>query len=159
MDRYNWKLLGKREVYIPYNSYELDSPQLKYEQIIKAGHINQDLTRYELHRVWVVEASLKDGERNIYAKRIFYVDEDSWQIALADHFDGRGKLWRVGEGHAQQYFDHQHMGYTLEALYDLEAGRYLALGMTNEEKRSFEYGFKVQMSDYTPAALRKSGGS
>lgn len=157
MDRYDWKLLGKREVYIPYNSYELDSPALKYEQVIKAGHINQDLARYELHRVWVVEATLRDGQRNIYAKRVFYVDEDSWQIALADHFDGRGQLWRVGEGHAQQYFDHQHMGYTLEALYDLQAGRYLALGMKNEEARSFEYGFKARISDYTPSALRKSG--
>lgn len=157
MDRYDWKLLGKREVYIPYNSYELDSPQLKYDDVIKAGHINQDLTRYELHRVWVVEASLKEGQRNIYARRIFYVDEDSWQIALADHYDGRGQLWRVGEGHAQQYFNHQNMGYTLEVLYDLHVGRYLALGMKNEAPRSFEYGFKARMSDFTPSALRKSG--
>src|SRR5690606_25973179 len=51
-DRYNWKLMGKKELYIPYNSYRLDSPNLKYADIIKAGHINQDLSRYELHRVW-----------------------------------------------------------------------------------------------------------
>ena len=28
-DRYDWKLVGKREMYIPYNSYKLDSPDLK----------------------------------------------------------------------------------------------------------------------------------
>ncbi len=157
MDRYDWKLLGKRELYIPYNSYELDSPALKYDEIIKPGHINQDLTRYELHRVWVVEATLREGQRNIYSKRVFYVDEDSWQIALSEHYDGRGQLWRVGEGHAKQYFNHQHMGYTLEVLYDLLVGRYVALGMKNEEERSMEYGFTARVSDFTPSALRKSG--
>ncbi|MCY1266751.1 DUF1329 domain-containing protein [Pseudomonas sp. BN414] len=157
MDRYDWRLLGKREMYIPYNSYELDSPALRYDEVIKPGHINQDLTRYELHRVWVVEATLREGQRNIYAKRVFYVDEDSWQIALSEHYDGRGQLWRVGEGHAKHYFNQQHMGYTLEVLYDLLAGRYVALGMKNEEDRSMEYGFTARMSDFTPSALRKSG--
>ena len=125
--------------------------------MIKAGHINQDLTRYELHRVWEVVATLKSGERHIYAKRHMYVDEDSWQIALVDHYDGRGQLWRVAEGHAQQYFNHQVPGYTLEALYDLVAGRYLALGMKNEEKSAYNFGFKATAADYTPAALRSSG--
>jgi hypothetical protein len=68
-DRYEWKLNGKKEIYISYNNYELDSPKLKYDDIIKAGHINQDLTRYELHRVWHVTATLKAGERHIYEER------------------------------------------------------------------------------------------
>ena len=156
-DRYDWQLVGKKEMYIPYNSYKLDSPSLKYDDVLKAGHINQDLTRYELHRVWEVVATLKSGERHIYAKRHIYVDEDSWQIALVDHYDGRGQLWRVAEGHAQHYYNHQVPGYTLEALYDLVAGRYLALGMKNEEKSSYNFGFKATAADYTPAALRSSG--
>src|SRR5690554_7719465 len=65
-DRYNWELLGKKEIYIPYNSYELSSPKYKYDDIVKPGHLNQDLTRYELHRVWVVEATLKEGQRHVY---------------------------------------------------------------------------------------------
>ncbi|MCR4508827.1 DUF1329 domain-containing protein [Pseudomonas sp. 32.2.56] len=156
-DRYDWQLVGKKEMYIPYNSYKLDSPSLKYDDVLKAGHINQDLTRYELHRVWEVVATLKSGERHIYAKRHMYVDEDSWQIALVDHYDGRGQLWRVAEGHAQHYYNHQVPGYTLEALYDLVAGRYLALGMKNEEKSAYNFGFKATAADYTPAALRSSG--
>ncbi|MDH1109329.1 DUF1329 domain-containing protein [Pseudomonas otitidis] len=156
-DRYDWKLVGKKEMYIPYNSYKLDSPSLKYDDIIKAGHINQDLTRYELHRVWEVVATVKPGERHIYAKRHMYIDEDSWQVALVDHYDGRGQLWRVAEGHAQFYYHHQVPAYTLEALYDIIAGRYLALGMKNEEKRSFEFGFVGKAADYTPAALRNAG--
>jgi len=156
-DRYDWKLVGKKEMYIPYNSYKLDSPNRKYDDIIKAGHINQDLTRYELHRVWEVVGTVKPSERHIYAKRHMYIDEDSWQVALVDHYDGRGQLWRVAEGHAQFYYDHQVPAYTVETLYDLIAGRYIALGMKNEEKSSFVFGFAAKAADYTPAALRASG--
>ncbi|WP_166365632.1 DUF1329 domain-containing protein [Pseudomonas akapageensis] len=157
LDRYEWKLVGKKEMYIPYNSYKLDSPQLKYTDIIKAGHINQDLTRYELHRVWEVVATLKPGERHIYAKRHFFIDEDSWQIAYADHYDGRGQLWRVGEGHPTVHYKQKVATYSVEALYDIIAGRYIALGMKNEEKHGLEFGFKANMADYTPAALRNAG--
>ena len=156
-DRYDWKLEGKKEIYIPYNAYKLDSPSLKYSDIIKAGHINQDLTRYELHRVWHVTATLKSGERHIYAKRDFYIDEDTWQAALIDHYDGRGTLWRVAEAHAQYYYDNQVPWYTVETLYDLLSGRYLALGMKNEEKQAYDFNYKASGSDFTPAALRQAG--
>lgn len=156
-DRYDWKLVGKKEMYIPYNSYKLDSPNLKYADILKAGHINQDLTRYELHRVWEVVATLKPSERHIYATRHMYFDEDSWELAEVDHYDGRGALWRVGEGHIQQYYHKQVPGYTAETLYDLVAGRYSVVGLKNEEKRSIEFGFQSLAANYTPAALRQAG--
>ncbi|WP_172147795.1 MULTISPECIES: DUF1329 domain-containing protein [Pseudomonas] len=156
-DRYEWKLNGKKEIYIPYNTYRLDSPKLKYSEIIKPGHINQEQSRYELHRVWHVTATLKAGERHIYAKRDFYLDEDTWQAAQIDHYDGRGTLWRVAEAHAQYYYDKQVPWYTLETLYDLQSGRYLALGMKNEEKQSYAFGYPAKESDYTPAALRQAG--
>ncbi len=156
-DRYTWELHGKKEVYIPYNNYELDSPKHKYADIIKAGHINQDLTRYELHRVWHVTATLKAGERHIYAKRDFYIDEDTWQAAEIDHYDGRGNLWRVAEAHAVYYYDKQVPWYAVETIYDLQSGRYLALGMKNEEKQSYQFGAVGSSSDFTPAALRQSG--
>ena len=156
-DRYEWKLNGKKEIYIPYNSYKLDSPTLKYADIVKTGHINQDLTRYELHRVWHVTATLKAGERHIYAKRDFYLDEDTWQAAAIDHYDGRGTLWRVAEAHSQYYYNKQVPWYTLESLNDLLSGRYLALGMKNEEKQSYNFDYKAASSDFTPAALRQAG--
>lgn len=156
-DRYEWKLNGKKEIYIPYNTYKLDSPDLKYADVIKAGHINQDLSRYELHRVWHVTATLKQGERHIYAKRDFFIDEDTWQASAIDHYDGRGTLWRVAEAHNQYYYNHQVPWYTVETLYDLLSGRYLALGMKNEEKQAYEFGFPAKESDYTPASLRQAG--
>ncbi|NWA26817.1 DUF1329 domain-containing protein [Pseudomonas gingeri] len=156
-DRYDWKLEGKKEMYIASDSYRLDSPQLKYADIIKAGHINQDLARYELRRVWHVVATLKEGQRHIYAKRDFYIDEDTWQAAVIDHYDGRGQLWRVAEAHAENYYDKQVPWYALETLYDLQSGRYLALGMKNEEKQAYDFGFTATTSDFTPAALRQDG--
>ncbi|WP_459207830.1 DUF1329 domain-containing protein [Pseudomonas sp. MLB6B] len=156
-DRYDWKLEGKKELYIASNAFKLDSPSLKYEQIVKAGHINQDLTRYELRRVWHVVATLKPGQRHIYAKRDFYIDEDTWQAAVIDQYDGRNQLWRVSEAHAQPYYNVQVPWYTLEAIYDLQSKRYLALGMKNEEKRAYDFGFSANKSDFQPAALRQDG--
>ena len=156
-DRYDWKLEGKKEMYIASDSYKLDDPKLKYADIIKAGHINQDLARYELRRVWHVVATLKEGQRHIYAKRDFYIDEDTWQAAVIDHYDGRGQLWRVAEAHAENYYDKQVPWYALETLYGLQSGRYLALGMKNEEKQAYDFGFTATTADFTPAALRQDG--
>lgn len=156
-DKYNWELVGKKEIYIPYNSYNLASPELDYKDIFKAGHINQDHTRYELHRVWVVTATVKDDERHVYGKRTFYVDEDTWQIALQDMYDGQGELWRVAEGHTIQYYDVKVPSYAGETLYDLLNGRYLAMGFSNEEERGPKFGVKSELRDFSPSALRQSG--
>ncbi|AXO89811.1 DUF1329 domain-containing protein [Pseudomonas parafulva] len=156
-DRYDWKLEGKKEMYIASNAFKLDDPKLKYADIIKAGHINQDLARYELRRVWHVVATLKPGQKHIYAKRDFYIDEDTWQAAVIDQYDGRGQLWRVSEAFAQPYYNNQVPWYTLEAIYDLQSGRYLALGMKNEEKKSYDFTFTANKADFQPAALRQSG--
>ncbi|MEO4046932.1 DUF1329 domain-containing protein [Pseudomonas sp. CAU 1711] len=156
-DRYEWKLVGKREMFIPYNNYRLESPQLKYADILKAGHTNQELARYELHRVWEVEATLKAGERNIYAKRRFFVDEDSWQIAVSELYDGRGQLWRVGQSMLLQNYAAETPINAFEALYDLMNGRYVASGLKNEEKRSITFGTQASIKDFTPAALRNAG--
>lgn len=156
-DRYEWQLVGKREVYIPYNSYRLASPENRYEDIVKAGHINPELTRYELHRVWEVVATVKPTERHIYAKRHFFIDEDSWQAAHIDHYDGRDTLWRVAEAHGLHRYNNQVHGYALETLYDLVAGRYLVMGMNNQERADYDYNHRASANDFTPAALRQAG--
>jgi hypothetical protein len=155
-DRYNWKLIGKKEVYIPYNSYKLADKSAKYKDIVGENHLNQDFTRYELHRVWHVEATLKDGSRHIYSKREMYLDEDTWQIAVADHYDARGNLWRVAEGHALQFTNVDAAWYIGNTNYDLSSGRYMAQ-LSNEEKNEFKFGIKTKRSDFSTNALRRSG--
>ncbi len=95
MDRFDFTLLGKREIYVPYNVYRAVY-QSTAEQLLKPHHLNPDLVRWELHRVWVVEARLAPGKRHVYGRRVFYLDEDSWAALLSDQYDGRGQLYRVG---------------------------------------------------------------
>jgi hypothetical protein len=156
-DRYNWKLVGKKEVYVPYNSYLMHSPDLSYKDLHHKGHMNQDYARYELHRVYEIEATLKEGSRHIYAKRVFFIDEDSWQIMIKDQYDGQGQLWRVGEAHAIQYYTIDVPWITNETLMDLNDGRYLTLGLTNEEKVDFIFELAMKRRDYDTGALRRMG--
>jgi len=153
-DRYDWKLIGKKEVYISYNNYRLASKDVKYADLIRPGHMNQDLVRYEPHRVWVVEATLKPGKRHVYAKRTFYVDEDSWQVAHTDAYDGHGDLWRVHEIDAIQFYDVPTPWLACEAIYDLQARRYLVSGLTNQEK-NMRFNFKIDSSYFTADNLRR----
>ncbi|MDA2910837.1 DUF1329 domain-containing protein [Nitrospiraceae bacterium AH_259_D15_M11_P09] len=155
-DRYNWTLVGRRELYVPYNSYKLHSGDLSYDKIIKPGHINPDLLRYELHRVWVVDARLKKDMRHIYARRTFYIDEDSWQILAVDQYDARGEIWRVSEAHVINYYEVPFLWQTLEVHYDLQNGRYLALGLNNQE-RPERFNIEMNKRDFTPDALRRRG--
>jgi len=155
-DRYDWKLVGKKEIYIPYNSYKIINKDAKYVDIIGPGHINQDYTRYELHRVWHIEATLKEGARHIYGKRSLYLDEDSWQIAVADHYDRRGQLWRVAEGHSLQFINANTSWYTAITNYDLISGRYM-VELNSEERNAFEFSKKLKRKDFTTAAIRRSG--
>ena len=156
-DRYNWKLVGKKEMYIPYNAYKLHSTDLTYKNIHSKGHMNQDYARYELHRVYEVEATLKEGSRHIYAKRVFFIDEDTWQISVKDQYDGKGELWRVGEAHGIQYYNVDVPWLTTETLMDLNDGRYLTLGLTNQEKKPFVFGLQMKRRDYDTGALRRMG--
>jgi hypothetical protein len=133
LDRYDWKLLGKKEVLIPYNAWLLNSPTFKYKDIIRPGHINQDLARYELHRVWVVEATLRAGNRHRFAKRRFYIDEDSWAIAVVDCYDDRGALWKVQEAHLLTVPFIPTVSGIPEVIYDLQSKRYFITALTNED--------------------------
>ncbi len=155
-DRYDWKLLGKKEIYIPYNSYKIMDHDVKYRDIIQPGHIDQEFARYELHRVWHVQATLKAGARHIYAKRDLYVDEDSWQIALADHYDSRGELWRFSEGHTVQFVNANAPWYAATTSYDLISGRYTA-DLNNEERNAFIFDTPMKRKEFTTSALRRSG--
>ena len=156
-ERYDWKLVGKKEIYVPYNSYKLHSDSVKYADILKKNHINQDLARYELHRVWVVDSTLKPGTSHLYSRRTLYVDEDSWQILAVDCYDSRGKLYRVQEGHVINYYDLPTLWTTLELVMDLSNGRYLALGLQNEEPKSYDFTIKRTPADYQPNALQMRG--
>ncbi|MDO9453063.1 MAG: DUF1329 domain-containing protein [Stagnimonas sp.] len=157
LDRYTIKLVGKKEVLMPYNSYKLYDPKLKYKEIIQKGHINQDLTRYELHRAWVIEAEVKQGFNHRYQKRTFYLDEDSWIVHLQDMYDERGQFWRTAESHSINFANVPVVVNGVQVHYDLQSRRYVAINLTNEEPRLVEYDWEKDPKYFTPQQLQKFG--
>ncbi|HSI59360.1 MAG TPA: DUF1329 domain-containing protein, partial [Ideonella sp.] len=92
LDRHEVKLVGKKEMYVPYNNNK--AALASAEQLVTPNFLNPDLVRWELHRVWEVEATLREGKRHVVPKRRYYLDEDSWNILLSDGWDAKGQLWR-----------------------------------------------------------------
>ena len=163
-DRYDWKLLGKQEIYVPYNNVRFFDSDLKYEDLIQPRYPRRDLIRYELHRVWVVEATVKPDKRHTIAKRVFYLDEDSWLFEVVDGYDTRGNLWRVSEHLPQLLYEAPSCVNNGGIYYDLVAGRYVITPAFNEEKEAlYEFtGSGVQeVADdkglFTPDDLRRMG--
>lgn len=156
MNLYDWKLVGKQEKYIAYNSTRLNSPILKYADILKAGHVNPDYTRYEKHRVWVVEGTQRKGapKEHKLSKRTFYIDEDSWNIAMVDGYNKAGQLWKFQEGHILAAPFVPTASAVPEVIYDLRSGRYFATAMVNEQKvNDFDARFKKKY--FKPANVAK----
>jgi hypothetical protein len=126
LDRFDWKLVGKKEMYVPYNSFGMYNFNAKLHDVLLPKFLSPDYRRYELHRVWVVEATVKKGMRHLAPKRLFYIDEDSWLALVADDYDAQGKLWKVREGFAIPVWE---LGgsFDLESFvqYDLISGRYV----------------------------------
>ena len=158
-DRYDWKLLGKREVYVPYNSYRLSDKSLRYKDVIKPKSIDPEYVRYELHRVWVVEGTLRPGQRHIYGKRTFYLDEDSWSVLAEDVYDTRGQLWRASLHGLVQAYDAEVPFYRFGIYHDLNSGGYLVGGLDSEVKEPIQFDAKARITDFQPDALRRLGGT
>jgi hypothetical protein len=156
MDRFTWRIVGKRDMYVPYNAYPIHSGDLTPDDLVRPGHLNPEYTRYELHRMWVIEAELRPEYRHINARRTYYLDEDSYQILLVDHYDGRGELWRASESHAINYYDVPTFWSSIEVHMDLQSGRYIANGLDNQDPVN-TFDVPLNPSSYTPQALRTRG--
>jgi len=155
--RFDWKLIGKKEMYIPYHNYKFDTLGVDYQTLLTPNHPNPEYMRYEKHRVWVVEANLKVGARHVYGKRRFYLDEDSWHIVLVESYDGRGDLWRVGV--MNTVYDYAVQGYIARAqtYHDLQAAAYVTTRLVNEKGQPNLLATPKGDKFFTPSNLRKMG--
>ena len=154
LDRFDWKLVGKQEMFIPYNTYQ--QVLAEKDDLLTKRHMNPDLVRWELHRVWVVEATIREGSRHCYGKRIMYMDEDSWQISIHDKYDTRGNLWRTQL--ASQYQCYTRPSWTLRGytMYDLQSEAYAYSGSNSLEGNTFFWGDNP-VEKFTPDYVRKLG--
>jgi len=155
-DRYHFKLLGKREMYVPYNNNGLMLKPLA--EVIGNGTLSPAAVRWELHRVWVVEGTLREGKRNVDARRRLYLDEDTWQAVLSDTWDAQGKLWKTGQAFTQLAGD-QPLATTLSyAMFDLLAGAWMYAAAINDTGgvTYADYDPK-QLPNFSPAGLASTG--
>ena len=154
-DRFNWTVRGRSEKFIAYNNYR--RVLVPYESLVGKNHINQELMRYEKHRVWEVEGNLKDNFRHVYSRRVFYIDEDTKGIVATEIYDGRGDLWRVQELGGGVQYELPLCGGSGDTVYDLMVGRYLMLGLINEEKPIDFDASHLDANRYTPGNIRRLG--
>ena len=157
-ERYNWTIIGKKEIYIPYNAYRVHSPAIKYAELVKPGHANPDFMRYELHRVWVLEGKLKEGFRHLYGKRVMFIDEDSLFPIMADNYDARGGLWRTSMLNHFYAYEMQTWQAGVGFYHDLNAGTYLAFNLVNEQPSAYRLNEnKITPQMFGPEAARRMG--
>jgi hypothetical protein len=155
LDRYDWKLLGKAEMFVPYNTNSFNSKPL--DQVLGPNHVNPDYLRWELHRVWVVEATLAAGKRHALAKRRFYLDEDTWTALLADGWDAQGQLWHVNYLLPILVPELPAVTAVSYVVHDLVKGGYVASSLLNEEKKHYEIMPRWPEDQFSPAVLSGEG--
>lgn len=155
LDRFDWKLVGKQEMIVPYNTYRL-TYQPDARALTTPNFLSPDHVRWEKHRVWVVEGNLKAGERHIYAKRRFYLDEDSWVALASDQYDARGQLYRGSFAFLSQSYDKQTPDATPFMIYDLVAGTYNINGVVGPYG-GIKYGASLSKAKWSPESLAGAG--
>lgn len=157
MDRYQMKLLGKREMYVPYNNNGLALKPLN--DVIGTGTLNPAAVRWELHRVWVVEATLHSGKRNVAAKRQLYLDEDTWQAVLSDTWDARGKHWKTGQAFTMTASDVPLTSTLPYAVFDMQANAWVYVFSINDVGGGVQYDNldAKTLLNFSPSALAGGG--
>ena len=155
LDRFTWKLIGKKEMYVPYNNFELNL--VPFEKVATGKFTNPDVQRWELHRVWVVEANLKSGKRHSFSKRVMYFDEDSWVLQLADNYDSRSALWRTLVTPTMPAWSLPATMMATNQIYDLNTDYYALVGMYSGFKNFVFFDQPIPDSTYSPDQLRSEG--
>jgi hypothetical protein len=161
-DRYDMKLLGKREMFIPYNNNKLLDSQ-KCPDLVShtKSFINPDCMRWELHRVWVVEAKLRSGFRHNIPRKVMYFDEDEWSSGLSDNWDAAGKIYHVDVFPMFPYFNQAtgQNGGDAGAFYDLSTGIYATtLGIGDPGVGIYAPRSKpIEKNFFSPEALAGEG--
>ncbi len=152
LDRMDWKVIGKQEMLIPYNTNRLSVPASETD-VLGKNFVNPDAVRWERHRVWVVEANVRDGQRHVAPRSRYYIDEDTWMPVLADRWDQKGQLWRVLIQFPMFAPDLPGVVGGPFGMYDLIGGSWFVNGLTNSKERQRVYlpGYKPEY--FTPEAL------
>jgi hypothetical protein len=153
-ERYDWTLVGKKEIIIPAGNYDMIF-QDNVEDLLGEKFLNPDKIRWEKHRVWVVDSRLKEGSRHLYSRRTFYIDEDSWAAVSGEMYDGRDQLWRLQYSYGVNLYDRKTGFGGAFGSYDLLQDIYNLSGkpIPGKYKNSVTENEKF----FTPAGMARGG--
>ncbi len=154
--KHDLKLVGKKEMIVPYNNNK--AANADPEKLMGKNFLNPELVRWELHRVWEVDAELKKGQRHVVPKRKYYVDEDSWRTLLIDGWDADGKLWRFN--YTLTYLAPEIpalIGSVMWGTYNLQQGGYYINAAFNGNTIQPWVNPKIDVKMFTPEALSELG--
>jgi Protein of unknown function (DUF1329) len=154
-DRYEFKLVGKQEMYIPYNNNRLHA--LPVDKVTGPHHVDPDAIRYELHRVWVVDGTLAEGKHHAVPHRRLYMDEDSWFAVYSDAWDDQGRLWKFSHGTMYLVPDLPAVVLGSEFIYDLIDGGYIYAFAFNDQTIQFKQTPPHKPSDFSAETLASIG--
>jgi len=155
MDRFDFQLVGRREMYIPYNAYK--AYQTPIDTLLGKTFVNPDSLRWELHRVWVVQATLKKGARHVYSKRDFFFDEDSWCFAAYNAYDQAGKLYRSSYWPLYVAQEQQSVRCDSQVFYDHSKGNYAVSGWVTEGMTGWHKRDPIAPNKFSPDAMAGAG--
>ncbi len=155
LDRYDFKLVGKKEMYIPYNNNRLYG--LGVDAVLGPRHANPDALRYELHRVWVVEGELAKGKSHIAPRRRLYIDEDTWFVVYSESWDEDGRLWKFGHGTMYLAPDLPAVVLGSQLVYDLVLGGYVYSFAFNGDATQYKVTPPHTAAELSPDALAQGG--
>ncbi len=157
-ERYEWNIVGQKEMYIPFHAYRVHSADIKYADLLTKGHANPEYLRYELRRVWVLEGKLKEGFRHLYSRRMMFVDADTLFAVAGDNYDSRGELWRTSL--VNHFYAYEMNTWQAGAAFyhDLNAATYLGFNLVNEQPNGYNLNTdKISERDFGPEAARRAG--
>lgn len=137
MDRFDFNLVGKKEMIIPYNNFAAVL-ELKGSDVVGPRHPNPSAVRWEKHRVWVVDAKRKEGVRHVYSRRTYYIDEDCWCIVAFDAYDDSAKLWRTSFLYSFPTYDVGGISSYSQSMHDLSKGVYMIYNIARGLSRSYD---------------------
>ena len=151
LDHYDFKLLGKKEMIVPYNNSRMTTRPVR--ELLGPHHVNPDDIRYELHRVWVVEGTLAKGQHDIVARRRLYLDEDTWMAVYSDSWDERGNLWKFGQASMVAVPELPAVIIGPQFVYDFELNGYIYGFAWNGDPEGYKVTAPHPASLFTPDSM------
>ena len=96
----------------------------------------------------------KPEVKHTFKKKVYYVDEDTWTVAMVDNYDQRDQYYKFQEGHIVCSAEILSCSTIPEIIYDMQSGVYFATAMINEDKPN-DFSVEFDKKHFEPNTVKK----